>query len=158
PCLPPAYRPVQRRVRRGRVDAPLGQAILSLELGPLRIQHLKKIRDPLTESQARQLGRALARGTRLLEPFHLEPGRAIPGEARLDVLRRGEDGPTVLRAGGVLPCLRRVHLRLHPSQGEARSARAPGLRRSVTGPPASRCGIAPPPPGPPERESRPAWS
>src|SRR5204862_6351937 len=48
PCLPPAYRPVQRRVRRGRVDAPLGQAILSLELGPLRIQHLKKSRDPPT--------------------------------------------------------------------------------------------------------------
>src|SRR5437660_12532035 len=74
---PSPDRLVQRHVRSCCVDAPLSQAILRLEFGPLRIQHLKKIRDPFPESQARQLGSALARGARLLELFHLESRRAI---------------------------------------------------------------------------------
>src|SRR3989449_10447675 len=49
-----ACRLVQRRVGRRGVDAPLGQPILSLELAPLRVQHLKEIRDPLSEPHARQ--------------------------------------------------------------------------------------------------------
>ena len=82
---PASDRLVQRGVRRRRVAAPLGEAILRLELRPLRIQHLKKVRDSFAEPQARQLGRALARGARLLEPFHLESRRAIPGEAGLHI-------------------------------------------------------------------------
>ena len=64
PVSPSPYRLVQRRVRRRRVGPPLRQPILGLELGPLRIEHLQKCCHPFAESQARQLGGALARGAR----------------------------------------------------------------------------------------------
>src|SRR5438445_12416921 len=92
---PSPGRLVQRRVRRRRVDAPLAQPILSLELAPLRVQHLQKIRDSFAEPHARQLGRALARGARVLESLHLEPPGAIPRQARLHVFHRREDHTTV---------------------------------------------------------------
>ena len=64
---PSPDRLVQRRVRRRRVDPPLGQAILSLELGPLRIQHLKEIRYTFPKPQPRQLG-----GVRILAPHSVD--------------------------------------------------------------------------------------
>src|SRR6266550_470374 len=123
---PSPGRLVQRRVRGRCVDAPLRQAILRLELRPFRVQHLKKIRAPFAEPQARQLGGTLARGARVLEPLHLEARGAIARQARLHVFHRREDDATVLRASRVLPRRCRIHLRLHPPQVETR----PGEHRA----------------------------
>src|SRR5437879_12623013 len=80
PVSPSPYRLVQRRVRRRRVGPPLRQPILGLELGPLRIEHLQKCRHPFAESQARQLGGALASGARFLAPLNPHPRGEIPRE------------------------------------------------------------------------------
>src|SRR2546425_10112731 len=115
---PASDRLVQRGVRRRRVAAPLSEAILRLELRPLRIQYLKKVRDSFAEPQARQLGGALARGARILEPLQPLPSAAIACDARLHVLHSRQHDAPVLRARALFPRLRRVDLRLHSAQVE----------------------------------------
>src|SRR5947208_16790469 len=85
---------------------------MRLELRPLRIQYLKKVRDSFAEPQARQLGGALARGARILEPLQPLPSAAIACDARLHVLHSRQHDAPVLRARGLFPRLLRVVLGL----------------------------------------------